>query len=272
MVCFLSLRNQTCRKNINSMNINSAIEFENVSKKFCIRLEEQMWYGFSDILRNILNMRKTNTLRKDEFWSINKVNFKIKKGESVGIVGLNGSGKSTTLKMINGIFMPDLGKISIRGRVGALIEVGAGFHPYLTGKENIYLSGAIFGMPKKYIDQKFDEIVEFSEIEKFLDMPVKNYSSGMYVRLGFAVAAHMQTDILLIDEIFAVGDVDYQKKCLTKIQELKNIGKTIVFVSHNEKNLKEICSKGILLHEGKMVYRGNIDDVLKKYKEYNLKN
>lgn len=238
------------------MGSNAVIEFNNVSKKFCSRLEKQMWYGARDIVKNILNIpQDLNKLRKNEFWAVKNVSFTIKKGESVGLIGQNGSGKSTILKMTNGIFMPDIGEIKIKGRIGALIEVGAGFHPYLTGRENIYLNGAILGMSRTEVDKKFDEIVDFSEIRDFLDMPVKNYSSGMYVRLGFSIAAHSQTDILLIDEILAVGDADFQQKCIDKILALKKSGVAIIFVSHNLNNVKKLCDESILLHKGEIKAR-----------------
>lgn len=248
---------------------DNTIEVSNVSKKFCRKLEKQMWYGARDIVKNILDIpQNLNRLRRDEFWAITNVTFSLKKGESLGLVGLNGSGKSTILKMINGIFMPDIGEIRVRGKVGSLIEVGAGFHPYLTGRENIYLNGAILGMKKKEIDKKFDQIVEFSEIGEFLDMPVKNYSSGMHVRLGFSVAAHFQTDILLIDEILAVGDADFQKKCIEKIQYLKKGGTSIIFISHNENNLRLICDRCVLLHKGETQKIGPTNEVLKIYSRY----
>lgn len=241
------------------MDNNFVIEFSNVSKKFCSRLEKQMWYGARDIVKNILNIpQDLNKLRRDEFWAVKNVSFKIKKGEAIGLVGHNGSGKSTILKMINGIFMPDIGEIKIEGKVGALIEVGAGFHPYLTGRENIYLNGAVLGMNKKFIDEKFDEIVKFSEIGDFLDMPVKNYSSGMYVRLGFSVAAHLKCDILLIDEILAVGDTDFQKKCVNKIKNLKTNGVTIIFVSHNLDNVRMLCDKIVVLDKGEIKDSSNL--------------
>lgn len=242
------------------------INFDKVSKKFCSRLRAQMLYGINDIAKNILNI-KTNAdnLREDEFWAVKNISFSVKKGEAFGLLGQNGSGKSTILKMMNGIFMPDIGEISIAGKVGALIEVGAGFHPYLTGRENIYLNGTILGMTKRDIDEKFDDIVDFSEIKQFLDMPVKNYSSGMYVRLGFSVAAHLKTDILLIDEILAVGDIDFQKKCLDKITNLKKGGTTIVFVSHNVDNLKKICDRCLFLKNGMFEKIGITNDILPFY-------
>jgi len=246
---------------------NHIVEFHSVSKKFCKALEKQMFYGAIDIVKNTFRIdQNSESLRKDEFWALDDVSFNVEKGDAVGLVGINGSGKSTILKMINGIFMPDVGQIKIYGSVGSLIELGSGFHPYLTGKENIYLYGAILGMTKKYIDQRYDEIVEFSELKDFLDMPVKNYSSGMYVRLGFSIASHLQTDILLIDEVLAVGDFEFQKKCIEKINKLRREGTTIIFVSHNGENLKEICSKCVLLHHGKLLETGKTEQILYKYR------
>lgn len=246
-----------------------SVELTQVHKKFCRVLNKQMWYGAKDIVKNILNITQDlEILRRDEFWALKDISFKIFKGETIGLIGVNGSGKSTLLKLINGIFMPDYGEIRIVGTVGALIEVGAGFHPYLTGRENIYLNGAILGMGKKEIDDKFNSIVDFAEIKNFLDMPVKNYSSGMYVRLGFAVAAHLHTDILLIDEILAVGDLAFQKKCFEKISKLKKQGTTIVLVSHNLENIRKICDRCVLLDRGKLRKVGDIKSVLNVYASY----
>ncbi len=247
------------------MRNDIAVELQQVSKKFCKKLEKQMWYGFKDIVKGFFRKTTRERLRHDEFWAVKDVSLTIKKGESVGLVGVNGSGKSTLLKMINGIFMPDVGEIRICGTVGALIEAGAGFHPYLTGKENIYLNGAILGMTKKQIDRKFDEIVEFSEVEEFLNMPVKNYSSGMYVRLGFSIAAHLGTDILLIDEILAVGDTKFQQKCLAKIKELQHKGTTIIFVSHDREKLLKVCTRAVLLEKGMVKLMGETPKVLTYY-------
>jgi len=184
-----------------------AITVDHVSKKYCKSLKRSMLYGVTDIGRNTLGLSShSGNLRKSEFWAVDDVSFEVKKGETLGIIGPNGSGKTTLLKMLNGIFWPDKGKITVKGRVGALIEVGAGFHPLLTGRENIYINAAILGMTKEEVDEKFDDIVEFADIGDFLDTPVKFYSRGMYVRLGFAVAVHCEPDILLVDEVLAVGD------------------------------------------------------------------
>lgn len=226
-----------------------------------------MLYGVKDIAKNTLGMSShSDRLRKDEFWAVDDVSFKLEKGEILGIIGPNGSGKTTLLKMLNGIFWPDKGKITIRGRVGALIEVGAGFHPMLTGRENIYINGAILGMKKKEIDEKFDEIIKFANIGDFIETPVKYYSSGMYVRLGFAVAAHCETDILLVDEVLAVGDGVFKNKCYQKMNEIKNKRNVaIVFVSHNLLAVERFCNKGIFLNKGKIESQGEIQKVIRDY-------
>src|SRR3990170_2258915 len=196
------------------MDEDIAIKVEHVSKKYCKSLKNSMLYGVNDIARNSLGFSShSERLRNGEFWAVDDVSFELKKGETLGIIGPNGAGKTTLLKMLNGIFWPDKGKITVRGRVGALIEVGAGFHPLLTGKENVYVNAAILGMTKKEVDKKFNDIVEFAGIGDFINVPVKFYSSGMFVRLGFAVAVHCEPDILLIDEILSVGDAKFRAKC-----------------------------------------------------------
>lgn len=243
------------------------IKVENVSKKFCRSLKHVMLYGVQDIARNTLGMSSNSEmLREGEFWAVNDISFEVKKGEAFGIIGANGSGKSTLLKLLNGIFMPDKGRIEIQGRVGALIEVGAGFHPMLTGRENIYVNGAILGMSKKEIDKRFDEIVDFAGIGDFLDAPVKHYSSGMYVRLGFAVAVHSEPDILLIDEVLAVGDMNFQIKCMGKIKEIQNKGAAIVFVSHNLDSVIGICQDALYLKAGQVKVIGNSSAIVSEYR------
>ena len=245
---------------------DTAINIDNVSKKFCKTIKHSMLYGVVDITKGALGFsNNTGVLRKDEFWAVQDVGFEVKQGEVLGIIGPNGSGKTTLLKMINGIFMPDKGKIEINGRVGALIEVGAGFHPLLTGRENIYINGAILGMSKKEIDKKFDSIVDFADIGDFLDTPVKYYSSGMFVRLGFAVAVHCEPDILLVDEVLAVGDEGFQNKCFNKIGELKKNGTTVILVSHNIHIISAFTEKLICLNNGKAKYFNSVEEGIKEY-------
>jgi lipopolysaccharide transport system ATP-binding protein len=201
----------------------------------------------------------------NHFWALQDVSFEVKKGEVVGIIGRNGAGKSTLLKILSRITKPTEGYVRIHGRVGSLLEVGTGFHPELTGRENIYLNGAIIGMRKKEIDRKFDEIVAFAEVEKFIDTPVKLYSSGMYVRLAFAVAAHLEPEILLVDEVLAVGDIAFQKKCLGKMGDVATEGRTVLFVSHSMAAVQRLCTRAIALHGGQIAYRGEIGEVVRQY-------
>jgi len=192
----------------------------------------------------------------DCFWALSDISFEVKRGEVLGIIGRNGAGKSTLLKIMSRVTTPTKGQIKIRGRVGSLLEVGTGFHPELTGRENIFLNGAILGMTKNEIRKKFDEIVAFAEVEKFIETPVKRYSSGMYVRLAFAVAAHLEPEILIVDEVLAVGDIQFQKKCLGKMGEAAKNGRTVIFVSHNMASVKALCGRTILLDKGKVVMEG----------------
>ncbi|NWF91940.1 MAG: ABC transporter ATP-binding protein [Syntrophaceae bacterium] len=233
------------------MGKDTVISVEHVSKKYCKSLKRSMLYGAMDIGRNILGLSsKSDRLRKDEFWALNDVSFEVRKGETLGIIGPNGSGKTTLLKLLNGIFWPDKGKITIRGRVGALIELGAGFHPLLTGRENIYINAAILGMGKEEVDKQFDEIVKFADIGDFIDTPVKFYSSGMFVRLGFAVAMYSRPDILLVDEVLAVGDVQFQMKCFSRLKEFRERGNTIIIVTHDMGTIQKHTEKVILLERG----------------------
>lgn len=245
-----------------------AIKVDHVSKKYCKSLKRSMVYGVKDIGRNAFGLSShSGGLRKDEFWAVDDVSFEIKKGETLGIIGPNGSGKTTLLKMLNGIFWPDKGKITVNGRVGALIAVGAGFHPLLTGRENVYINAAILGMTKEEVDEKYDDIVEFADIGGFLDTPVKFYSSGMFVRLGFAIAIHCEPDILLVDEILSVGDAEFQSKSIRKMQEIMNRGVSIVFVSHNMDAVRRVCNKVIILNHGKLIDRGEPEKMILKYEK-----
>jgi len=202
----------------------------------------------------------------EEFWALKDINFEVQQGDAVGIIGRNGAGKSTLLKILSRITVPTKGHIEIVGRMASLLEVGTGFHPELTGRENIFLNGAIMGMNTPEIKKKFDEIVEFSGVEKFLDTPVKRFSSGMYVRLAFAVAAHLESEILIVDEVLAVGDAEFQKKCLGKMDEVaQKEGRTVLFVSHNMQAMSSLCNKGILLNKGNIEHTGNISDCISRY-------
>ncbi len=246
------------------------VTVEGVSKKFCKTLNRSMLYGMQDIGRTMLGLpSKTHKIRTGEFWAIDNLDFELRRGECLGLIGRNGSGKSTLLKIINGIFSPDKGRVEIEGRVGAIIEIGAGFHPILTGRENIYINGSILGFSKKEVDNKFDKIVEFAEIGEFIDTPMKFYSSGMRVRLGFAIAAQIEPDIILIDEVLAVGDVGFRVKCVNRIKEL--IPKSaVIFVTHTMPQVSNICTRVIILDNGKAVYNdndvaGGIDHYLSKF-------
>jgi len=245
--------------------MDTLVRVEKVSKKFCRGLKRSMWYGLRDIARNAVGLRSVSTdLRKDEFWGLRNIDFELKRGEVLGVIGPNGSGKSTLLKMLNGIYWPDAGWIAVGGRVGALIEVGAGFHPMLSGRENIYVNGAILGMSKEEIDEKFDEIVAFADIGDFLDTPVKKYSSGMFVRLGFAVAAHCSPDVLLIDEILAVGDMEFRRRCYNRIDELKRKC-TVILVSHNMFQIGRICDRVLFVHRGRERFSGPVAEGIMAY-------
>jgi len=202
----------------------------------------------------------------DFVWALQDISFEVKKGEILGIIGRNGAGKSTLLKILSRVTKPTAGRIRVRGRMASLLEVGTGFHPELTGRENIFLNGAILGMRKDEIRRKLDEIVDFAGVERYLDTPVKRYSSGMYVRLAFAVAAHLEPEILVVDEVLAVGDAEFQKKCLGKMKDVsENDGRTVLFVSHNMDAIQKLCSRGLLLGQGTVMALGSTDDVLHKY-------
>jgi lipopolysaccharide transport system ATP-binding protein len=227
------------------------VSVKNVSKKFCKSLKRSMAYGIIDLSKNLLGIKQdSSVIKKDEFWALEDINFELRRGETLGLIGPNGSGKTTLLRLLAGIFPPDKGEIKIKGRVGALIAVGAGFHPYMTGRENIFLNGTILGMTHQEIRSKFDEIVDFADIGDFLGAPVSTYSSGMRVRLGFSIATAIEPDVLLIDEILAVGDEGFQKKCLNKIGELKKAGTAIVFVSHNMHMISAFSNRLIMMNNG----------------------
>tara|TARA_B110000037_G_scaffold219810_1_gene285763 strand:- start:1579 stop:2769 length:1191 start_codon:yes stop_codon:yes gene_type:complete len=234
------------------------VEVKNVSKKFCKDLKTSLRYGFQDSLSAILPFKKEaeSKLRPKEFWAVKNISFTLRRGECIGLIGHNGAGKSTLLKIINGLINPDEGSIKLKGKIGALIELGAGFNPILTGRENIYNNAAVLGFNKKEIDDKLDAIIAFSEIEEFIDTPVQNYSSGMKVRLGFAVAAHLEPDVLIIDEVLAVGDLGFVLKCFQTIDKILP-NTALIFVSHSMPMVSRICNQIILMDRGTTIYQGN---------------
>jgi lipopolysaccharide transport system ATP-binding protein len=266
---------------------NTAIKVENLSKIY--RLGE---IGTGTISRDMERWFKTRILKQDDpflkigetndrsnkgssdvVYSLQDINFQIDQGDAVGIIGRNGAGKSTLLKILSRVTSPSTGKINIKGRVASLLEVGTGFHPELTGRENIFLNGAILGMRKREIDRKLDEIIDFSGVERYIDTPVKRYSSGMYVRLAFAVAAHLESEILIVDEVLAVGDAEFQKKCLGKMGDVtKGEGRTVLFVSHNLTSVRTLCNKGLLLTNGSIALDDNIENVIKHYNTSNSRS
>lgn len=255
------------------------IKAENISKQYRLGLVgtgtvrddmKRWWYNLRGKEDPFLKIGEANDRsskgESDYVWSLRDINFEINQGDSVGIIGRNGAGKSTLLKILSQVTQPTTGKIYTKGRIASLLEVGTGFHPEMTGRENIYLNGAILGMRKHEIARKFDEIVAFSGVERYIDTPVKRYSSGMYVRLAFAVAAHLESEILIVDEVLAVGDAEFQKKCLGKMNDVsKGEGRTVLFVSHNMSAVKSLCNNGILLENGRLAFRGNSDECINNY-------
>jgi lipopolysaccharide transport system ATP-binding protein len=258
------------------------IKAENLGKKYTIghQVERGQYTALRDVLmqnaKTLWNKTKDLAAGKpiihgdtmEEVWALKDINFEIRRGEAVGIIGRNGAGKSTLLKILSRITEPSTGRVTIKGRVASLLEVGTGFHPELSGRENIYLNGTILGMTRLEIRQKFDEIVAFAEVEKYLDTPVKRYSSGMYVRLAFAVAAHLEPEILVVDEVLAVGDAAFQKKCLGKMGDVAHEGRTVLFVSHNMAAVQQLCQNGIVLNAGTMKFFGNIGNVINHYVQH----
>lgn len=252
--------------------ISPAITISNLSKRYQIgilrhdTLRDQLAHSFSKVIRRDNSSRTTAALApEDKLWALRDVNLTIQNGEIVGIIGRNGAGKSTLLKIISRITEPTSGRIELFGRIGSLLEVGTGFHPELTGRENIFMNGAILGMQRKEIIARFDEIIDFAEIEKFIDTPVKRYSSGMYVRLAFAVAAHLEPEILVVDEVLAVGDTAFQRKCLGKMGDIASHGRTILFVSHNMSAIQTLCTRGVYLEDGRVAMDGAIDQAVGYY-------
>lgn len=262
---------------------NPIIRVNNLSKRYRIGAAEKGYKTFREVLvdgisapfRNLGRLRSLTRFKNgdeaDVIWALKDVSFEVSEGEVLGIIGRNGAGKTTILKILSRITEPTSGYAELHGRVSSLLEVGTGFHPELTGRENIFLNGAILGMRKKEIEQKFDDIVDFAEIEKFLDTPVKRYSSGMYVRLAFAIAAHLEPEILLVDEVLAVGDIAFQKKCLGKMEEVAKGGRTVLFISHNMGAIRSLCQSAIWLDNGQIVKKGPVDEVVRDYEEHQLR-
>jgi lipopolysaccharide transport system ATP-binding protein len=259
---------------------DQVITVENLSKHYVIRHQRARDDGLRHVIeaavrapfRWLRSRREETRKRKEEFWALKDVSFSIRQGEAVGIVGRNGAGKSTLLKLLSRITEPTTGQIRYKGRVSSLLEVGTGFHPELTGRENIFLNAAILGMKRSDVVRKFDEIVAFAEVEKFLDTPVKRYSSGMYVRLAFAVAAHLESEILVVDEVLAVGDMAFQRKCLGKMENVSRVGRTVLFVSHNMSVIRSLCPRTIRLAEGAVKGDGPTDQIVEQYHQSTYEN
>lgn len=249
-----------------------SVVVEGVSKKFGLSLKSALKYGLLDSVRRMAGRGSDHRLRAGEFWALKDVSFALEPGDALGIMGVNGSGKTTLLRILNGTYSPDAGRITLRGRIGALIAAGAGFSPMLSGRENIYISGTLLGMTPREIRARFDEIVDFAELGEFIDMPVRNYSSGMSVRLGFAIAVIGTPEILLVDEVLAVGDISFQKKCFERILALKKEGTTILLVSHAIGAIWAVCDKGLFLHKGVPAIVGDIESVCRAYDEQNSRN
>ena len=249
------------------MGPDELVRVEGVAKKHCRSFKRSLWYGIRDIAAEVFGQAAAVPhLRRGEFWSLDGVSLQLRRGEVLGIIGPNGAGKSTLLKLVSGLIKCDAGRIGVRGRVGAMIQLGAGFHPLLTGRENIFVNGAVLGMSRREVARKFEAIVEFSGLAEFIDTPVMNYSSGMYVRLGFAVAVHMDPDVLLIDEVLSVGDFAFHRKCLQTVQELVHRGdKAVIFVSHQMFAVEQLCTRVIWLDRGRLRQEGTPHEVIRGY-------
>lgn len=244
------------------------VSAEGVSKKFCRSLKRSLWYGLQDIGSELAGRRHggNGMLRKDEFWALQDVSFELRRGQCLGLIGRNGAGKTTLLRMLNGLIRPDEGRIEIRGHVGALISLGAGFNPVLSGRENIYINASVLGLSRKDIDRNIDDIIDFAELRESIDAPVQSYSSGMQVRLGFSVASALEPDVLLLDEILAVGDTAFRSKCFKRIGEVMQRA-AVIFVSHSEVQINRICDSVILLNAGRVNYQGDPTGALTRYRE-----
>ncbi len=244
------------------------VRVEGVSKKFCRSLKRSLWYGLCDIANDVLPGRTQadhGRLRSGEFWAVNEVSFDLRRGECLGLIGHNGAGKTTLLKLLNGLIKPDAGRITMRGRVGALIALGAGFNPVLTGRENIYINGSVLGLGRREIDAKLDEIIDFAGIGDFIDAPVQSYSSGMGVRLGFAVASTLDPDVMLLDEVLAVGDMEFQAKCLNKLGRMRASGASFILVSHNMLNITRYCDRVLFMEHGREKFLGDTAEGIQLY-------
>lgn len=251
-----------------------AIRVENIGKSYQIAHSTRSGYKTlqEDLMRLVRHPFDRSEAKRETFWALKDISFEVKDGEALGIIGRNGAGKSTLLKILSRITKPTVGCADVYGRVGSLLEVGTGFHPELTGRENVFLNGAILGMTRREIQRRFDEIVDFAEVEQFLDTPVKRYSSGMYMRLAFAVAAHLDPEILVVDEVLAVGDAEFQKKCLGKMEDVARGGRTVLFVSHNMAAVASLCTRAIMLNSGQVVNDGAPEDVIKQYMQTSMES
>jgi lipopolysaccharide transport system ATP-binding protein len=244
------------------------VSVENVSKKFCRDLKKSLIYGVQDIATELVGAtRKSHTLRKKEFWALKDVSFELRRGEALGLVGSNGAGKSTLLRIISGLIKPDTGSVKVKGRVAPLIALGAGFNPILTGRENIYANMSILGLPTAKIEERFQDVIDFAEISDAIDSPVQTYSSGMAARLGFACAVYIEPDVLLIDEVLAVGDIKFKMKCHRKLADLREKGTAFVLVSHNSHSVLNVCNTSIYLSKGQLIASGETESVIRKYEE-----
>jgi lipopolysaccharide transport system ATP-binding protein len=242
------------------------IDIENVGKRYRIDALREPYLSLRGEVMKVFSAKRRRARKEEEiFWALRDVSFGVQSGDAVGIIGRNGAGKSTLLKILSQITPPTEGKITMRGRVASLLEVGTGFHPELSGRENIYLNGAILGMSRSEVKRKFDEIVAFAEVDKFLDTPVKRYSSGMYVRLAFSVAAHLEPEVLVVDEVLAVGDAQFQKKCLGKMEDVARGGRTVLFVSHNMQAVSALCTRGVVLNNGRVDFESNAEEAIDHY-------
>lgn len=250
------------------MEKDIVVKVEKLSKKFTKSIKRTLVYGTIDTLKSMVGIRpRTNVVRKGEFWALQDINFQLTKGETLGIIGENGSGKSTLLRILTGIFPPDVGEVAIKGKVGSLIAVGAGFHPHMSGRENIYLNGAILGMSQSDIETRFNDIVDFCEIGDFLDAPVSTYSSGMRVKLGFAIAIHSDPSLLIVDEVLSVGDLAFRNKSLRAMESFRKKSNGVIFVSHNLEQVRNLCDRVIVLNEGRVVYEGTPQDAIAFYED-----